>query len=158
MSGERLSEKAVAAVVAWLSSQLQASLTAVESQRGMTAGSLPFPAEIVDADLPSYGGATPTIEVFETTTKTADPRTGRYVWDLSVIVTHASDADVMSGRRIARAYATAVVDCLKADCSLGSSGLAAIVSDISFAVQHGSTAKHLHHVAIGLTVEMFDEV
>jgi hypothetical protein len=156
VSGERLAELAVDATIDWLDAQLATYLTAVESQRSMTAGTLTAPVDIIGADLPEYGGGTPLIEVFENSAKPVNIENDHWTLDLSIIITHACDAGVEAGRRFVRDYVTAVVDCLNAGRTLGGRVGSALITDVSFAASHGSTAKHLIHAAIGLEVRLFD--
>lgn len=156
MSGERQAALAVTATMEWLDAQLPGCLTAVETQRSMAAGTLTVPADVIGASLPEYGGATPLIEVFEDDAKQINPRQKHYIYLLHVICTHASDADIEGGRSFLRDYSTALVDCLSKDPSFGRGNFGTEITGLSFAASHGSNAKHLHHVAIDLLVEIFD--
>jgi hypothetical protein len=156
MSGERLAELAVKSVIDYLDTNLQTYLTAVETARSMTAGTLTAPVDVIGADLPEYGGGLPLIEVFENEGKPINIENEHWVFDLSVIVTYGSDAGIESGRQFVRDYVTAMTDCLNAGRTLGSKVGSCLITDVSFAASHGSTAKHLIHAAIGLEIRIFD--
>jgi pyocin large subunit-like protein len=156
MSGERLAELAVKSVIDYLDSNLHTYLDAVESARSLAAATLVPPADIVGADLPEYGGATPLIEVFENAGKPINLENEHWSFDLSIILTHACDAGIEAGRQFVRDYVTAIVDCLNAGRTLGSKVGSCLITDVSFASNHGSTAKHLIHAAIGVEIRIFD--
>jgi len=156
MSGERLAELAVKSVIDYLDTNLQTYLTAVETARSMTAGTLTAPNDVIGADLPEYGGGMPLIEVFENTGTPINLENEHWSFDLSVILTYGCDAGIEAGRRFVRDYMTALVDCLNAGRTLGSKVGSSLITDVSFAASHGSTAKHLIHAAIGLEVRLFD--
>ena len=161
MSGERLAQLAVKSTIDYLDSSLQTYLTAVETARGMTAGDLTPPVDVIGADLPEYGGGTPYIEVFENTGKEerqAGAANRLWVFDLSVILTHACDAGIETGRQFVRDYVTAMTDLFQSSGgqTLGSKVGRVLITDVSYALNHGSAAKHLIHAALGLEVHLFD--
>ena len=156
MRGERVAELADKIVIDYLDTNLAAKLTAVESARSMTAGYLTAPADVIGADLPEYGGATPLIEVFENAGKPINLENEHWAFDLTLIVTHACDAGIEAGRQFVRDYVTAIIDCLNAGRTLNSKVGSCLITDVSFASNHGSTAKHLIHAAIGLEIRLFD--
>jgi hypothetical protein len=156
MSGERLAELAVDATIDWLDAQLATYLTAVESARSMTAGTLAPPVDVISADLPSYGGACPLIEVFVNEFKPINIENEHWQIDATVILTRACDADVESGRNLIYDYATALVDCFAAGRTLGSRVGSAIITGVSFAAARGQDTPTLQHAAFDLEIRIFD--
>ncbi len=161
MSGERLAQLAVKSTIDYLDTNLATYLTAVETARGLAAGALPVPVDILGADLPDYGGATPIIEVFEIDGQ-EQPQAGAsghmWIFKLGLVATHACDADIEAGHQVVRDYTTALVDAFRATAGQTLSGKVsrAFVMGVSFASSRGGNAKHLIHVALDLQVRLFD--
>jgi hypothetical protein len=156
MSGERLASLAVDAAIDWIDAQLQTYLTAVETARSMTAGTLAPPVDVIGVDLPKYGGAGPLVEVFANGMKSINIENRHWSVDLTAMFTKACDADIEAGRNLIYDYATALVDCFAAGRTLGSKVGSALITDVSFASARGSNAPTLQHAAIDLEVRLFD--
>ena len=156
MAGERLAELAVKSVVDWIDAQLPTYLRAVEAQLSLASGALTDPSDVVAADVPDYGGATPLIEVWETVGAEESRQNRIYQYGINIAVTHAYDADIETGRRFVRNYMTALVDCIHAGPTLGGKVDQIFIGSQSFAVEHGSNAKHLHHAVLETAVRIFD--
>lgn len=85
-------------------------------------------------------------------------RTDRWEFDFTVhLITAFADADVITGQEDQRRYATALIDCIEADVTLGGNVIAAEITDIASsgeASEHGnlvgvlsmSTTVYLHTV------------
>lgn len=162
MAGERLAQLAVDAIVDWLDAQLQAYLTAVETARSMTAGTLTAPVDVMPSNLPDYGGATPLIEVWANAMqrdRTAGASNEVWKIDATLFLTHACDANIEGGEQFVRDYVTALIDCLESTNTgktLNSRVGLCLVNNVSFFSGRGSSARHEVTAALELDVRVFD--
>lgn len=108
-------EAAVDAMVKVLAStQLTASLRAVEADRGQAPRSLPDPVAVVDAFLPN-DNRSPLIQVYQDDGEMVDQREGLYAANLVVALSYSGDTDMVANERLMRRYLSAIINTIRAN-------------------------------------------
>lgn len=117
----RFTDRAVDAVADYLEANYETYLRSVETELGLSSGDLTDPAAYVRADLP-FDNRNPRVDVFEDDWDFTDDDDGdiHAVVGVSIVWSYLSDADEESGELVARRNLTAMIRCLWADRTLGS--------------------------------------
>ena len=155
MAGEKYGDRAVAVLVAYVAANLQTYLTAVETAQSLTAGSMTPPAAYV-ASLITNDPRTPVVMVDCDGGITEDWGENLHVYDCMAILAFSGDADVSAGEAKARRYMTAMLDCIRADATLGATAEYAECTSQDFDAQVGGDSMTRHAVGLGVMVRIHE--
>ena len=140
MAGERYIDKAVVKLAAYLSANLPAKLRAVETAQSMSVNSLTDPVDVLDHRAP-FDNRSPLVECFDEAWNFVDLKNRMVSVDCTIALSYLGDANLANGERFMRRYATALIDCLLADTTLGGEVVAAIPTDGSSASARGDSSQ-----------------
>ena len=106
------------ALADYIETNLPAALRVVETDTSRAANSLLDPEAVVPARL-VFDNRTPLIQCFSESMEINDQREGICKTDTTLMISHSFDAQIEKGATYASDYMTAILDCLRADCTLG---------------------------------------
>jgi hypothetical protein len=153
MAGEKYAQRAVARLAEYLEANLPAQLRIVETAQGLASGALVDPIDYVQGDL-TPDGRTPIVEIFCESGSPINYQNHLDSYDCTVALTFSGDAKVEDGQKQSTRYMTALIDCVRADHTLGSTVNVAIDTDRSFHVTDRTDTITRHTVALGVDVHV----
>ena len=150
VAGEKYADLAVDALRDYFAAYLQTHLTATETALSLTAGALPAPDEYIAAWLPEDNRNLLTVYCQRIN---ARPDFGG-LFDCSCVVSleFSADADFVAGQLRARRMATAMLECLDADRTLGARVTQALEDSVDLYADKTADAQTRH--AIEMTVSV----
>ncbi len=149
--GERYADLAVTSLFEYVQANFTAQLRLLETAQGLSVGDMPDPVSYEDADLPD-DGRSPSVEVFCEGGTPEDNRNAIFRYDCVIYLAYSSDADLPTAQKIMRRYATAFVDLVRNDRTLGGLVAQAIEGSLSLHVDRGDASQARH--ALSLDVEV----
>ncbi|MAH45399.1 hypothetical protein CMI37_06195 [Candidatus Pacearchaeota archaeon] len=155
MAGEKYIDLAVVKLASYINTNLPTYLRVVESAQSMTADSLTDPLEVIQYRAP-FDNRSPLVEVFDEGWRFLDHINKLVSVDCTVAISYLSDANLAGGEQFMRRYATALLDTILADTTLGATVVAAIPTDGSSAVARGDNAMTRHIFTQGFDVHVFE--
>lgn len=139
MPGERYVDKAVEKLAAFIAANLPTQLRAVETAQSLAASSLEDPVAVLNHRAP-FDNRSPLVEVFEERWDFVDLNNKILAADLTVAFTFIGGPDLGEGEKTLRRYATALIDCITANPTLGGEVIVAMLTDGSSAVGRGDNS------------------
>ena len=156
MSGERYAERAVKALKDYVTSNLAAYLRAVETAQGLDEDSLTDPVAYLDYAAPD-DYRSPMVMVWTDGGEVEDWQHQIESYDCTVALLYSGDANIGAGQIKMRRYLTALLQCLRADRTLGGNVQAAIDEDRELNVSTGKNSVTWHELTVGVTVRLMEE-
>jgi hypothetical protein len=136
MAGEKYTQRAVAKLAGYIRSNLPTYLRAVETDQSLTASSITDPVEVLEADAP-HDSRSPLIQVYADRWSYEDYQYKLVLVSCTVAVGITGDADTDTLTTFVDRYITALLDCLIASSTLGSTVLVATLGDSERATARG---------------------
>jgi formylmethanofuran dehydrogenase subunit A len=119
MAGEKYGDRAVNALATYVESNLSMYLSAVEVAQSLVTGSMTQPAAYI-ASMIANDPRTPVVMVDCDGGGAENWGDNIHTYGCHVVLAFSGDADVVAGEAKARRYMTALIDCIRADATLGS--------------------------------------
>ncbi|MEK0431093.1 MAG: hypothetical protein RL139_897 [Gemmatimonadota bacterium] len=147
---------AVERLAAHLEANLATHLRAVETDAGLSSGTLANPLAYLRHEAPAENRV-PLVEVFDDSAEPVHPageRHGLWATSCTVMIKTASDADIAVGAVYARHYVSALLRCIRNAPTLGTTVVAAFCTDLDQAtVTDKSTTRYVY--AVGVEVHTY---
>jgi hypothetical protein len=156
MAGERYTDKAVKSIAEYLAATIPAQLDTIETEQGLTAGSMEDPVAYVTARVPR-DNRSPLVEVFEVAWDFVNQRERLMAVDCSIAFSFACDADLEAGYAKLRRYETAILKVLEASPSLSSRVVAALPTDGAAGTTRGDDSSTRLVFVQGVLVHVHDQ-
>lgn len=155
MAGEKYADRAVATLATFVEANLPTQLRAVETAQSLTTNSLTDPVAYVKADTPN-DGRWPRVLIFAEGGEPVNHQNDIDEYDITLALEFMSDSDMDAAEIQMLRYMTAMIDTVRSDPRLNSTGIVAIDRDRSFHQQRGETTPTKHVAALGVEVRVHD--
>ena len=136
MANERYIEKAAKLLHAYIESQFETELTAIETEQSLDSGTLTAPVDYVLGNVPD-DNRVPLVEVYGEDGEYEDQRNSIYVAFCNVAISYASDCSLEAGKLMVRRYVTALLNTIRDNPSLSSGVIQCILGAGDFEASRG---------------------
>lgn len=159
MAGERYADKAVKTLAAFIRANLPAAIDAVETEQGLTSGSMLDPAEVIEHRAP-LDNRSPLVSVYDDSMVAIDERQRLYSVTCEIAFWVTGDADLGAGEAMRRRYVTAMLKCLQSASAngytLGAGVILQLPREFGMGVVLGSDAPARHAFLLTTEVHVHD--
>jgi len=155
MAGEKYGDRAVEALTAYVEDNLATYLTAVETAQSLTAGAMTPPVAYI-ASLIANDPRSPVVMVDCDGGDVENWGDNLHTYDCLVVLAFSGDANVVTGEAKARRYMTAMVDCIRADPTLGAAVEYAEATSQDFDAEIDGDKMIRHAIGLGVLVRIHE--